>query len=201
MKVTAIKQQVKQQGRYSIFVDEKYSFSLSDTALLDSKLVIGQELTEVQVREYKKLSADDKLYGMALRYAALRPRSTWEMEQYLKRKKIDPLLSTQILSKLTNLQLLDDGAFARAWINHRRLLKPVSRRRLIQELRAKRVPDEVAEAALHEDDTDELATLRELVERKRKLTKYQDKLKLMQYLARQGFNYDDIKSALADDDN
>lgn len=200
MKITAIKSQVKQQGRYSVFVDDKYSFSLSDTALLDSKLVIGQELTEVQVRGFKKLSADDKIYGLALRYAVMRPRSNWEIESYLQRKKVDPLLSQEIVSKLSKLRLLDDASFARSWIANRRLLKPVSRRRLVQELRAKRVPDEIAEEALAEDDTDERATLRELVERKRRQSKYQDDLKLMQYLARQGFNYDDIKSALKVED-
>jgi SOS response regulatory protein OraA/RecX len=46
------------------------------------------------------------------------------------------------------------------------------------------------------DEGDEHNALREIIERKRKQTKYQDDLKLMQYLARQGFNYDDIKSEL-----
>ncbi len=198
MKITAIKQQVKQQGRYSIFVEGKYSFSLSEAALLDSKLASGQELTEVQVREFKQLSVDDKLYNRALRYAAMRPRSNWEIESYLQRKKADPLLAQQIVNKLSKIGLLEDTAFARSWIASRRLLKPVSRRRLIQELRQKRVPDEVTEAALAEDETDELATLRELIERKRKQSKYQDNLKLMQFLARQGFNYDDIKTVLSE---
>jgi hypothetical protein len=44
MKITAIKQQVKRQGRYSIFVDDKYAFSLSENALLDQKITIGLEI-------------------------------------------------------------------------------------------------------------------------------------------------------------
>ena len=79
MKVTSIKQQVKQQGRYSIFVEGKYSFSLGEAALLDSKLVIGQELTGAEVKKFIKLSGDDKLYNMAFRYAVMRPRSTLEI--------------------------------------------------------------------------------------------------------------------------
>jgi len=200
MKVTAIKAQVKQQGRFSIFVEGKYSFSLSDTALLETKITLGQEVSEAEIKEYKRLSADDKLFNMSLRYAAMRPRSTWEMESYLKRKKTDPLLSQQILNKLSKLNYLNDESFARSWVSSRRLLKPVSRRRLVQELRAKRVPDDIAQLVLAEDDTDERATLRELVTRKRKQTRYQDDTKLMQYLARQGFSYDDIKSVLADDE-
>ena len=197
MKITAIRQQQRQQGRYSIFVAGKYSFSLSESALLESKLVSGQELSPEQVKEFKQLSNDDKLYGRALRYAAMRPHSRWEMESYLQRKKSDPLLCQRILNKLSDLGLIDDLAFARSWVASRRLLKPVSRRRLTQELRQKRVSSDVIEAVLKEDETDERATLRELVERKRKQTKYQDTMKLMQFLARQGFNYDDIKSVLA----
>ncbi len=82
----------------------------------------------------------------------------------------------------------------------RRLLKPMSRRKLLQELRAKRVPDDVAERALDEDVGDERQVLTDLVARKRKQSRYQDDQKLMQYLAGQGFNYGDIKDVLSGTD-
>lgn len=196
MKITKITQQVKRADRYSIFVEGKYSFSLSESALLQSKLASGQELTREQIGEYKQLSADDKVYGQALRYAAMRVRSMWEMEQYLKRKNAAPPLAQNILNKLSDIGILSNETFAHAWVANRRLLKATSRRRLTQELRAKRVPDEIIERTLSEDETDELAVLKELVDRKRKQAKYQDNLKLMQYLSRQGFSYDDIKSVV-----
>ena len=52
---------------------------------------------------------------------------------------------------------------------------------------------------LAEDKVDEFEVLKAEVEKKRRQPKYQDDLKLMQYLARQGYTYDDIKRALADD--
>lgn len=197
MNITAIKQQVKRQGRYSIFIDGKYSFSLSDSALLESGLVGGQELTEAQVKNFKQASEDDKLYNNALAYATLRPRSEWEMEQYLRRKKSQPEKSKELLGRLRNIGLLDDEAFARSWIANRRLLKPMSGRKLSQELRAKRVADDIITRVMSEDDTDELIVLAELIVRKRKQTRYQDDQKLMQYLAGQGFGYGDIKRALS----
>lgn len=196
MQVTAIKRQAKRQNRYSVFIDGRYSFSLSDTALLDSKLVRNQQLTEAEVAKFKQISAKDKSYGAALAYATLRPRSTWEMEQYLVRKKCEPNLKKMILNKLSELGLLDDEAFARAWVANRRLLKPVSRRKLLQELRTKRVPEQTALRALEDDMADEQSVLSELIARKRKQTRYQDDRKLMQYLAGQGFSYGDIKTAL-----
>ncbi|HVI60734.1 MAG TPA: RecX family transcriptional regulator [Candidatus Saccharimonadales bacterium] len=199
MKITAIKQQVKRAGRYSVFVDDKYSFSLSEAALLESKLVSGQELSARQVREYKKLSEDDKLYNQTLRYIALRPRSRWEIEFYLeKKKKASPALTELILNKLSIIGLIDDEKLAKAFVHDRRLLRPTSRRKLITELRKKHVNAEIIEQAVGSEADDERAALREVIDRKRRQAKYQDDLKLMQYLARQGFNYGDIKEALED---
>jgi regulatory protein len=200
MKITAIKQQERQKGRYNVYVDEKYAFSLSADALLAEKIVPGQSLDEAQLKTYKKLSADDNAYGLALAYVARRVRSEWELRDYFRRKGYDPELSEQILAKLAKLGQVDDAKFAEAWVRNRRLLKPVSKRRLMQELRQKRVADDIIEQVLAQDETDENQVLKELIKRKRKQAKYQDNLKLMQYLARQGFGYDNIKHTLAEQD-
>jgi regulatory protein len=91
------------------------------------------------------------LYGKVLNYLAIRPRSEWEVSQYLKKHHSPAILEKQILSKLSNNGLLDDSGFAKAWVENRRLLKPVSRRRLLAELRAKRISGEVIHAVLEED--------------------------------------------------
>jgi regulatory protein len=200
MKITDIKAQVKTAGRYSIFVDGKYSFSLSDTALLEESIKIGKELDDAEVKRLKQVSSDDKLYGNALRYMMMRPRSEWELRSYLQRKNSPAPLTEQILNKLSLHELINDLAFAEAWVRSRRLLRSSSKRKLQQELRAKRVSDEVIKQVLAEDETDESAVLRELVAKKRQQTRYKDDLKLMQYLIRQGFSYDDVKSAVANKD-
>ena len=198
MKITRIVQQAKHPGRYSVFVDGRYAFSLSDNALLESKLIVSQELTPGELQRWKQESADDNVSAAALRYAAMRLRSRWEMEQYLKRKGTPPALAEKILNKLSNIGLLNDEAFAKTWVSNRRLLRPTSKRKLQQELRAKHVPDQVINITLGEDEAvDEQAALRALIAKKRNLSKYKaEPLKLMQYLARQGFSYNDIKSAL-----
>lgn len=199
MKITAIKQQERLKGRYSIYVDDKYAFSLSADALLAEKLHQGQEIDAGQLKAYKKLSQDDKAYNLALAYVARRLRSEWELGDYFRRKGYDKALSTQILEKLQALGLVDDEKFAQAWVNDRRLLKSVSKRRLTQELRQKRIADGIIADVLAADETDERQVLRGLVERKRQQSRYKDDLKLMQYLARQGFGYDDIKAVLNED--
>lgn len=200
MTITAIKRQVKRTDRYSIFVDGKYTFSLGDAALLESKLIAGQELSAKQIKEFKRLSDDDKLYNLTLRYVAIRPRSRWELETYLARKKASPALTKSILNKLSKAGFVDDEQFARAYVQDRRLLRHTARRRLVQELRQKRVADETIQAVVGSEPEDEQAALKAVIQQKRRQPKYRDDLKLMQYLARQGFNYGDIKEALQDDD-
>jgi len=195
MKITTIKQQVKRPDRYSIYVDDKFAFGLSEAALLESKLATGQELDEYQLKALTDAAVTDKVYGNALRYVVMRPRSMWEMQTYLRRKRLDEPVAEEIIQKLERLNLLSDRAFAESWVANRRLLKATSKRKLRLELQQKRVSEKIIDAVLLEDETDERTVLGELIAKKR--TKYPDNTKLMQYLARQGFSYDDIKAAMA----
>lgn len=198
MKITKIAQQERLQSRYSIYVDESYAFSLSADALLAERLHVGQELDEPELASYKKLSQDDKAYNLALQYVVRRMRSQGELRDYFRRKGYDDELAAYIFKKLAAIGLLDDLVFAEAWVRNRRLLKSVSKRRLSQELRQKHIANDIIEKILAEDEVADTEVLAELVASKRRQLRYRDDLKLMQYLARQGFSYDDIKTALQD---
>ncbi|HSW99978.1 MAG TPA: RecX family transcriptional regulator [Patescibacteria group bacterium] len=194
MKITAIKQQVKRHDRYSIFVDGAYTCSISESGLIESHLASGQELDEIQFADLKRMAGADKAYGNALRYVAMRPRSEWELRDYFRRKQIDEGIASPIIERLRNVDLLNDLAFAKSWVESRRLLKSISKRRLILELQQKRVPEDIIHKVLEMDTSDDRAQLQVLIEKKR--NRYPDDQKLMQYLARQGFGYDEIKTAL-----
>jgi regulatory protein len=198
MIITAIKQQVKRHDRYSVFVDGKYAFSLSEGGLIESRLASGQEIDRPQFEELKKAAGTDKAYGNALRYVAMRPRSEWELRDYFRRKQVDETAAELITERLRGLDLLNDASFARSWVANRRLLKATSRRKLILELKQKHVGEDTIREVLDEDETDERDQLRVLVTKKR--ARYPDDQKLMQYLARQGFGFDDIKSVLSETD-
>lgn len=198
MKITSIKQQVKRKGRFSIFVDEKYAFSLGESELLASGIKIGDEFDRAKLEELKGRAEHDKAMDRVLQYIAIRPRSKWEIEQYLMRKNTPAPLQDTILNMLSIKKYIDDEAFATSWVNNRRLLKPVSKRKLILELRQKRIDSSIIDKVLEEDETSDFSTLQELVAKKR--GRYKDDLKFMQYLSRQGYNYQDIKQALSESD-
>jgi len=197
MTITAIRQQVKRKDRYSVYVDGKYAFSLSEGALIESRLASGQEIDQPQLDALKQAAGLDKAYGNALRYVAMRPRSEWELREYFRRKQIDGEAAAPIIERLKGLDLLNDASFARSWVANRRLLKATSKRRLIAELKQKHISESVIREVLEEDETDEREQLRALVAKKR--ARYPDAQKLMQYLARQGFGFDDIKAVLAEE--
>ncbi|HSX29801.1 MAG TPA: RecX family transcriptional regulator [Candidatus Saccharimonadales bacterium] len=197
MKVTNILQQVKQPGRYSVYVDGKFAFGLSESGLLQSGLASGQELTTTELAAHKKAAGLDKAYGNALRYVAMRPRSEWELTEYFRRKGIDGEATAVIINRLRGLDLLNDAAFAKAWVANRQALKPISKRRLVLELKQKHVAEDIITSAVTQDSKDERNAIKKLIEKKRK--SYTDPQKLLQYLARQGFSYDDIKSVLYND--
>jgi hypothetical protein len=60
MKITSIKQQVKNPERVSIFVDDQYAFSLSLDELVREKLKNNQEIDQAELKKLKKLSEDGK---------------------------------------------------------------------------------------------------------------------------------------------
>lgn len=200
MRITAITQQQARQDRYSVFVDNEYSFSLSGGALLSAGLIRDQELTSEDLRRFQALAASDKLYDLALGYIALRPRSVWEIESYLARKGAEKADVGSIIERLVAAHLLDDEDFARRWVDNRRTLRSSSRRTLQLELRQKHVPEDIIAIVLRDDSeaVDERDVLRDLITKKRR--RYPDQQKLIAYLARQGYRYDDIKAVLSEPD-
>lgn len=199
MRITDIKQQVKNKSRYAIFVDGNYCLSLSITELQDQKIKIDQQINQAELSALKSVAAEDKLYMLVIGLLARRPRSEWEIRQYLTRKNAEDDVITKILNKLSSRGLIDDTSFAEAWVASRQLLKPSSRRKLMLELQQKHISKDVISEVLEDYEELEHKALNELIAKKRQISRYQDNTKLMAYLLRQGFNYGDIKQALAND--
>ncbi len=199
MKITNIKAQVKRQGRYSIFVDGKYSFSLSEPELIKSGLKLEQEVTEAGLDELQDRAAEDKAIMRSYDLLARRRRSEWEIRDYLKRKDYEPELIDRVIERLFETKYLDDLQFAKVWVDERRRLSQRSDRQLQAELMKKRIGKDVIDQVLGDSEQSEEAALKELVAKKRKIARYEDDQKLMAFLARRGFNYHQIKSALEEE--
>ena len=222
VKITKIQQQVKRPDRYSIYIDEKYVFSLHEYQLASSGLRIGKELTKNEVEEFAYESQFGKAYERSLNYVMIRPRSEKEIKDYLirtymypkpksylikktgervfKKVEVDKVktqeLIERVMSRLTDKGYINDEAFTKAWIQSRQMHKKPSKRKLEQELYAKGIDSKIIATLLQNENISEKDNLQQLIEKKRKLARYQDDQKLIHYLLRQGFNYEDIKMVL-----
>ncbi len=197
MKITDVKQQLKREDRYSIYIDGKYAFSLSEAELVRLGLRQGLSLTAEKLAELQQDSKRDKAYDRSLHYIEIRPRSEQEIRQYLKRKQYEPELINAVAAKLYDIDLLNDERFARQWVEWRLASKPSSKRKLQAELIQKGISRDIIQEVMAEIEPEtELEQVKALIGRKARLSQYQDRQKLMAYLARQGFSYDLIKRAL-----
>ena len=205
MKITAIKAQVKSESRVSIFVEGKYSFSLTVDQLLEQKLKKGLELDENQIKSLKKLSDEGKLKQRALEWLMGRPHSIREFRDYLYRKQADKDLIEAWVEEFVAKNYLNDSEFAR-WFADGRRRKNKSGRAITAELYAKGVSSVTIQNIVSEleghDDTkkSEQTALLELVNKLRSRSLYQDQQKLIAYLIGKGFSYSDIKETLDSSD-
>ena len=104
---------------------------------------------------------------ICLRQLALRPRTRAELAKALAGKQISADVIAEVLDRYDEVGIIDDAAFARAWVSSRHHGRGLARRALANELRQRGVDAEVADEALGTlDDEEEAATARALVERK-----------------------------------
>jgi len=207
MKVTSISIQARDKNRVNVSVDGKYRFSLDVFQLSDLGIRVGNEYTDEELVALEQESQFGKVYGRALEYCLMRPHSAKEVRDYLYRKTrptrtktgemrdgVSPEVTKRVFDRLVEKNYINDENFARYWVENRSLLKGASKRKLTAELRTKGVEQSIIEQLLNESERTDEDELQKVIAKKR--SKYPDDQKLMAYLARQGFSYDDIKSAL-----
>lgn len=209
MKITSISPQIKNKNRVNVSVDGKYRLSLNIYQLVDLGVKVGREYNEAELAELTGESQFGKVYSRALEYCLMRPRSMREMRDYLYRKtrpmrdktgELKPGVTSDITSRvfdrLMDKNYIDDHKFAKYWVENRMITKGVSVRRLTNELRIKGVENSIVEQVLSDSDRTDSNELKKIIIKKR--ARYPDDNKLIAYLARLGFGYEDIKSELCE---
>jgi regulatory protein len=129
---------------------------------------------------------------ICLRLLTTAPRTQAELATALRRRGVPDEAAEAVLARFTEVKLIDDATFARAWVESRHHSRGLAGRALSAELRRKGVAQEDIAGALEELDPDqELATARELVARRIPATRGQPgparMRKLTGVLARKGY--------------
>lgn len=105
--------------------------------------------------------------SIVLRQLTMAPRSRGELQAALAKRSVPEEAAREVLDRMEEVGLVDDGAFAQAWVRSRRSTRGLSRRALAHELRGKSIDDDLAQEALQTvGDDDEYETAVALVRRR-----------------------------------
>ncbi|MCC8097519.1 MAG: RecX family transcriptional regulator [Eubacterium sp.] len=199
MIITDIQQQKKNEKRYSIYIDGKFSFGVSDIDLLYYKLKIGEVLPENKYNEIINNNTYIKARDTALWFLGYRMRSRREITDRLKRDETPEDIIERVIGFLEEYGYIDDRAFAKAYIEEKRRLKGYGGIRLKQELYAKGISREIIDVLSEELSEDDTETIKKAIDKKLKGNKVSDRKELQRlygYLMRRGFSYEQSREAL-----
>lgn len=130
---------------------------------------------------------------ICLRLLSFSPRTRAQLADALRRKGVPDDVAEGVLGRYTEVGLIDDVAFARAWVQSRHAGRGLARRALAAELRQRGVADETVKDAVEElDPAQEEAAARELVAKRVAATRGLDPAKrtrrILGVLARKGYS-------------
>ena len=190
-------------GRFSVLVEGREIAVLSLDAIERLRLAVGRSIAGLEERialEARRLGT----YDRALNVLAFRARSSSELARSLVKKGEERSDVEWAIGRLQEQGLLDDAAFARSFARSKVVGGKQSRRRVQQDLARKGVPrtlaDEAITAVFEDEAVDQRAIVEEAARKKlRSLTGIEpavQRRRLYGFLARRGYDLDDIRSVL-----
>jgi regulatory protein len=201
--ITALHPQEHDQQRVNVYIDDAFALGVSLDTLVREELYVGKQIDVAQWTRLDAAERADKAYRAALRLLQSRPRSTAELRDRLQRKQFAPEVVEQTLERLRRIELLDDSAFARFWIENRNACRPRGKQALRSELYRKGIDRAVIDTALDDADLIGDEQARALTLAQGALSRYASiadyatfQRRLGGYLQRRGFGYDIIKPVL-----
>ncbi|MEP7187879.1 MAG: RecX family transcriptional regulator [Roseiflexaceae bacterium] len=150
-KITALRAQAKDAQRVNVFVDGEFALGISLTTITKIGLHVGKQLSAEEFAKLEQTESGDKAYLAALRFLEARPRSIAEVRARLGRKDFAPEAIDAAIARLAELELLDDAAFARYWVENRVAYRPRGAGALRDELRRKGIDADVTAEVLSDN--------------------------------------------------
>lgn len=202
MVITKIEKQKKNSKRWNLFVDGEFACGISEDTFLKFGLRTNDEITEDTLNEIKKFDEYQFAKKSALDFLSYRIRSTAEIKEKLKSKKISAGTIDKTIAHLDKIGLLNDNEFAKLLVQSKMGKKPAGKKVIRQKLFQKGIPkiigDKVIEELYTADKEIELIAdiYKNYSSKIKGLDKFQKRRKLFEYLMRKGFDIDSINEFL-----
>lgn len=143
---------------------------------------LGQEGPRAE--QERPLDPVEQARALCLRLLTGTPRTRKQLADAMRRRDIPEAAAEQVLERFEDVGLIDDQAFAHAWVESRHRGRGLARRALAQELRTRGVDAEAIGHAVGQLDAEqEEETARALVDRKLRATRGLEKEKRIRRLA------------------
>ena len=202
--ITRITAHPRKAGRFSIEADGREVGILSIEGIERLHLAGGVAVDERMLAAVEREAAVLATYDRALNMLAARGRAATELRRLLIRKGEPAEHADAAIERLRAVGFIDDASFARQFARSRAVGGGVSRRRVQQELARRGVDPEVSRGAIAsvfvEEAVDEHAALMRIATKKLrtlgKLDVATQRRRLYGFLARRGYDIDDITRAL-----
>jgi regulatory protein len=200
--ITALRPQEHDSQRVNLYIDHAFALGVSLNTVAREELYVGKQLDAAAWAKLETRESADKALHAALRFIQARPRSAAEVRERLRRKQFASDAIERAISRLSELELLDDVAFARFWVENRNACRPRGQQALRSELSQKGISRETIDAVLADTTPDDEHT-RALTLARGVLPRYASadyatfQRRLGGYLQRRGFGYDIVRAVLS----
>lgn len=188
--------QIKQVGQlFQIVFDDGQKFLVSASLVLDYGLTVNKLFEQDIFSEFEIAALIDKNYLSCLNLINYRQRTTKEIKTYLAKFNLDQSIIESIIKKLKQNNFLNDNRFIEAFINDSLNLNLRSIKMIKLNLLKKGFKKADIDAVLVNYSDEEV--LKKLILKKQKISSYKNSQKLINYLINRGFDYQQVKSVLA----
>ncbi|MDU7560904.1 MAG: RecX family transcriptional regulator [Finegoldia magna] len=188
------------KDKFVIETDTKESFLLSYNDFERYKIHNEMTIDDELYTHLLNISKFTEAFEISLNFLSYKLRTEKEIIAKLKSKKFSIEIIDEVITKLKNLDLLDDYNYAKIFINDKINLTNYSKRRIINDLYQKGIDKRIYEDYLEDvfGYNMELDKATQIVETKINIWKekhegYDLKNKIVTFLLQKGFSYDVAK--------
>ncbi len=192
---TVTELQKTKKGRYSVFLDGEFLFSLDGETLLKNDIRVGSRF---DLDKLQQIYTESQLYRArekALDLLSYRPLSGGELKTKLK-KTFDEEICAQVVASLRDAGLIQDSEYAIKLACELYEYRHMSVAFIRQELYKRGIRGEICDQVFSLCDFDDGASIAALLQTKYAAKLAQDPKKVIAALQRKGFSYRDIANKI-----
>lgn len=197
MRITNVEKNKKSKNMLSIFVDDEYSFSMTDEDFISLGLYEERDITEDEIKHIRNELNFRRAKSEAVKYLTFKLRSEKEVFNKLVDKEYEQGIAQRVIEELKSMGYINDKLYVQKYIFDRSKLKPKSKKLLKYELMARGISEHDIDEIMSDWKVDE-TVVAEAIVRKRfgKYNTSDEKVlrKIYSFLRHRGFGFEVIQT-------